>query len=324
MIISKTPLRVSLCGGGTDMAYFYEKHGGICVTCAIDKYVYVIVKERFDDLIVLNYTQHEIVHGVPEIRHDLIRESLQYVGVDKGIEITTLADIPSEGSGLGSSSAITVGLLNALFMYIGEPMTPHDLADMACHIEIDKIGSPIGKQDQFACAYGGMRKLDFLKDDETCVSDHGFTKKELLDIGNNLFIHYTGITRKAKDILSQQKDNADRNEKSLMNLKRLAESLDNRLCDRDINFIGEVLRDSWAIKKTLQSSISNELIDKLADYATFGGAAGCKISGAGGGGFLLSYVPPDKQASFKSVMRPYRELPFNIDPYGTRIIFNIA
>jgi len=320
MIITKVPLRVSLAGGGTDFEDFYSKYGGLCVSFAIDKYVYVIVKERYDDLIVLNYTQHEIVNKVDEIKHDLIRECLKWFPTKGGIEITTLADIPSAGSGLGSSSAITVGLLTALATYNGHSIPSKEVAEIACDIEIDILHSPIGKQDQYACAFGGFNTLHFLND---CVLVYNFDKKHY-PIADNLFLHYTNTTRKSSGILTEQKANTKANTNNLLDIIGYASRLSNCIEEEKYDYVGIVLKETWKLKKQLSSNVSNTAIDAMVDMATTGGATGCKICGAGGGGFLLSYVPAENHPKFKTAMQDYRELPFKIDQYGSRIIFNIG
>jgi len=319
MIISKTPLRVSLVGGGTDFESFYEKHGGCVVSMAIDKYVYVIVKERFDNLIVLNYTQHEIAEKVKDIKHDLIRECLQFVGIEGGIEISTLADIPSAGSGLGSSSAIIIGLLNALLGHIGESSDHKELADFACHIEIDLLKNPIGRQDQYACAFGGLNQIWFDAKGIGVIplSGVGFS------ITDNLFLHYTEITRQSKSILKEQQNNIENNMGILLHMKELAEQTKEDLVKGNYDQVGEAIGIGWTYKKCLAGNITNPEIDKIIDHAYKSGALGVKLLGAGAGGFVLSYVKPENHIRFRQGMCKYRELPFKIDPYGTRIIFNI-
>lgn len=319
MIISKTPVRISLVGGGTDFESFYREHGGCVVSMAIDKYVYVIIKERFDDLIVLNYTQHEVVDDISKIKHDLIRECLRFMGVEKGVEITTLADIPSKGSGLGSSSAITIGLLNALMGYIGNSSSHQELADMACHIEIDILKSPIGRQDQYACAFGGLNSIVF---DKRGVAVAPFPKDRYA-ITDNLFLHYIGETRHANTILQKQQDNIGKHTDALLKLKSLAEDVWSALGEEDYVKIGLAIGEGWDIKKSLADSISNPEVDYIIDMAYNNYALGAKLLGAGGTGFVLSYVPPDRRALFCKGMEDYRKLPFKIDPFGTRIIFNI-
>jgi D-glycero-alpha-D-manno-heptose-7-phosphate kinase len=324
MIISRTPLRISLCGGGTDFPDFYKFYKGKVISCAIDKYVYVIIKKRFDDLIVINYTQHETVERVSDIKHDLIRECLKLYGITKGVEITTLADIPSQGSGLGSSSAITVGLLNAMSIYVSRPQTSQTYAEQACKIEINILKRPVGKQDQFITAIGGIKQLTFNKDESVLIDSYEESEQLHNVVNNNLFLHYTDQTRTSASILTSQTNNISLNINELSELTKLTNKLDlNIRTATDCTIVGEILKDSWEIKKSLANGISNNKIDEMVSIAMNNGAIGCKISGAGGGGFLLSYVPIEHQTIFRQSMEEFKELPFNIDFYGTRIIFNI-
>jgi len=323
MIISKTPLRISLVGGGTDLKDFYQNNLGHVISTTIDKYIYVIIKERFDDLIVLHYTENEIVDEVNKIKHELIREALVKVGITKGIEIITLADIPSKGTGLGSSSTLTVGLLNALYTYKGIQPTEEKLARDACEIEIATLNKPIGKQDQYIAAYGGLKKFIFLKDESVDIKCFDLSANERRILGSNLTLHYTNIIRDANSILIKQKKNIEIKNRELLHISNLVNNVESAIEKRNFNEIGIMLKESWQAKKLLADNISNNVIDEMVDKAMNNGATGCKIAGAGGGGFLLSYVPRDKQDNYRNAMAEFKELPFMIDPFGSRIIFNI-
>lgn len=323
MIISKTPLRVSIVGGGTDLKDFYKKNKGQVISFTINKYIYVIVKKRFDDLIVLNYTKNEIVKSVNDIKHDLIRECCKAAGIDKSIEITTLADIPSQGSGLGSSSAVTVGLLNALYTFNGEQPSTEFLARKACEIEIDILKNPIGKQDQYIVAYGGFKKFIFNSDESVSIKNYKFNLNQLLILGSNLLLHYTNQTRNASKILTNQKQNIEKKIKELKSISMLVDKLDPLLDKHNYSMIGDLLEENWNLKRTLSKGITSPFIDEMVNNAKTGGAQGCKISGAGGGGFLLSYVDRNNQNSYRDKMSHYRELPFMIESSGSKIIFNI-
>ena len=323
MIISQTPLRVSIVGGGTDLKNFYNKNKGQVISFSINKFIYVIVKKRFDDLIVLNYTKNEIVKSVDEINHDLIRECCKVVGIEKSIEITTLADIPSQGSGLGSSSAVTVGLLNALYNHTGQQPSNEQLAKKACEIEINTLKNPIGKQDQYIAAYGGFKKFIFKSDENVEVKDYCFEEEDLLIVGSNLLLHYTNQTRNASKILSKQNKNINNKLIELRSISSLVDKLDPKLDQGLYSCIGELLKENWLLKKKLSDGISSNFIDEMVLKAEAGGAEGCKISGAGGGGFLLAYVDRDRQKKYRNAMKEYRELPFMIEKFGSRIIFNI-
>lgn len=322
MIISQTPLRISLCGGGTDFKEYYKQHSGFIVSTAIDKYIFVIVKERFDDLIYVNYTKKEIVNSVEEIQHELVREALSKAGLKKGIEITMLADVPSEGSGLGSSSSLTVGLLNAFYNYQGMQITAEQLAREACEIEIDILNKPIGKQDQYIAAYGGLRTFSFNSDNsvesESLEVPNGLKRK----LGANLLLFYTNITRQSSSVLTEQKNNINDRIQYHNEIKSLAEKLAGYLREGNVDKTGNILAENWKLKKNLSTNISNPQIDEMYNIAIKAGAEGGKISGAGGGGFLLLYCKRENHDRIREQMKNYREMPFMLEPHGSKIIFN--
>jgi D-glycero-alpha-D-manno-heptose-7-phosphate kinase len=322
MIISQTPLRVSFAGGGTDLAVYYEKREGFVVSTAIDKFAYVIVKERFDDDIYLNTMSKEIVSDVSEIQHELIREAMLVTGVDHGVEVTLLSDIPSEGSGLGSSSSFTVGLLNAFYMYRGEQVTAERLAQEACEIEIQRLGKPIGKQDQYIAAYGGLRSFRFRTDGEVDVERLSLPPDALRELGARLYLFFTGRTRKADKILSEQKRQTGDRLAELDGIKDLALELAPALQRREIDRLGEILDANWELKRQLAAGITDPHIDQLYALARTHGALGGKICGAGGGGFLLVYCPPERHERLAKGMAEHRLLPFALERDGSKIIFN--
>lgn len=315
-------MRVSFVGGGTDLPSFYEKDFGAVLSCTIDKYVYVIIKERFDDLIYVNWTKKEIVESPDMIGHDLVREAMKTAGIEKGVEITMLADIPSEGSGLGSSSSLTVGLLNAFYTFKGIQAPPDKLAREACEIEIDIVGKPIGKQDQYVAAYGGLNEILFHKDGSIKVNNIKMPNDKLRVLGSNLLLFYTGITRKADSILRKQKEKTENIFEILVEIRNQVPVLKNFFENRANNSLGHILKQGWELKRSLLSTISNKQIDKMYEVALDAGADGGKICGAGGGGFLLLYIPREKQNAVREDLRKYRELPFMLERYGSRIIFN--
>lgn len=321
MIISQTPLRISFLGGNTDLPAYYSKYGGLVLTTAIDKYIYCIVKERFDDLIRVKYSIQESVENVNDLKHDLVREALKMLGITKGIEICFLGDIPTEGTGLGSSSSVTVGVLNALHSYKGEVVSAEQLAKEACHIEIDILKKPIGIQDQYAVALGGLRWLKFLKSGE--VESQRVDISDILreDLDNSLMLFYTGITRDANKILSSL--NVNENIKLLNENKKLAEKGIKVLKEGNVHKLGKLLNKYWNIKKQLSSKISNDTINEMYEQAVKGGAIGGKIIGAGGGGFLLLMVPESKRLAVRNRLETYKELPFRLECDGSKIIFNI-
>ena len=322
MIITQTPLRISFVGGGSDLKDFYKETDGNVISSTIDKYIYVIISKRFDKSIVLNYTKREIVERINEIQHELIRETMKKTGIKDSIEITTLADIPSEGSGLGSSSTVTVGLLNAFYAYQGEIVTKERLAKEACEIEIDILKKPIGKQDQFAVAFGGVNRITFKKDG--CVEVH---KIKLCDekyrkLGSNFLLFYTNKTRSSSSILSEQKNNTKAKLNTLKKMVDLVEPFEENLIIGNYDELGKLLHRNWTNKKKLASKISNGQIDNMYNTALDAGATGGKISGAGGGGFMMLYVPRHKQDNVREALKDYRELSFMLDKYGSRIIFD--
>jgi D-glycero-alpha-D-manno-heptose-7-phosphate kinase len=323
MIISQTPLRISFVGGGTDLREFYGQAPGMVLSSAIDKYIYVIIKERFDDRIVLHYTGNEIVERVYAIRHDLIREALRLTGIERGVEIITLADIPSTGSGLGSSSTVTVGLLNALHAFKGEQVSAEQLAREAVRIEVETLHKPIGKQDQYIAAYGGLRKFIFHPDDTVETASIPLQEADRLMLGARLFLHFTNLTRNADDILTEQKRNTPDNLAFLQRIAGLVPRLEAGLRERRFDLVGELLRENWELKEQLAQRISNPEIAAMVAQARQSGATGCKIAGAGGGGFLMSYVPADHQEQFLAGMTAYRNMPFALEPFGSRLLLNI-
>ncbi len=324
MIVVKTPLRISFVGGGSDLKAFYAHQTGQVVCTAIDKFVYAIVKERFDDMIYINYSKKETVAHVDEIQHDLVREAMKITGVEKGIEITTLADIPSSGSGLGSSSSITVALLHALYAHQNILVTAEQLAREACRIEIDILGKPIGRQDQYAAAYGGVNQFSFLPDDTTQRTPvelrHGARRK----FSASLLLYYTGITRSADDILSRQKSNMDAREKrkAMQAMVDLVEPFAWAMEQEDIPECGRLLDQNWQLKQQMASGISNDTIAQMHQRAMAAGAIAGKVCGAGGGGFLLLMVPRESQNKVFDAMRAYRELPFMMEVCGSKVIFD--
>ena len=323
MIITQTPLRISFVGGGTDLREFYGRAPGMVLSSAIDKYIYVVIKERFDDRIVLHYTANEIVDRVEDIRHDLIREALRLTGLSRGVEIITLADIPSTGSGLGSSSTVTVGLLNALHALKGEQVSAEQLAREAAHIEVDVLVKPIGKQDQYIAAYGGLRKFVFRADETVENVRLPLAEDAYGTLGSRLFLHFTNITRNADEILAEQKKNTVGKLALLQQMAGLVPQLEAALERQDFDVLGTCLAENWALKEQLALPISSPDIQAMVAQARASGATGCKIAGAGGGGFLLSYVPADRQEQFLHGMASYRNLPFALDPFGSRLVLNI-
>jgi D-glycero-alpha-D-manno-heptose-7-phosphate kinase len=323
MIITQTPLRIGLLGGGTDLPDYYREHGGRVLNCALDKYVYVIVKQRFDDDIYVNYSRKEIVSRVEDLDHELVREAMQMTGVVGGVEITTLADIPSAGSGLGSSSAVTVGLLHALFAYQGRHVPADELAELACTIEIERCGKPIGKQDQYIAALGGIRDIRFGPGDGVVAEELGLSAAERRALQHQIMLFYTGVTRSANSILAEQTANIKATRVQLDLLRDLAGFAVDRLRSGDIDAIGAAVREGWEAKRKLASGVSNDQIDAAVARALDAGASGVKLTGAGGGGFLLVICPPERHSAVRQSLAGMRELPVKLDPLGSRVVLNV-
>ena len=323
MIITQTPLRIGLLGGGTDLPDYYREHGGRVLNCAIDKYVYVIVKERFDDDIYVNYSKKEIVTAVEDLEHELVREAMLMTGVANGVEITTLADIPSAGSGLGSSSAVTVGLLHALFAYRGRQVTAEELAERACAIEIERCGKPIGKQDQYIAAFGGIRDIRFGPGDDVLAGELALSPAERWALQHQIMLFYTGITRSADTILAEQTANIEATRPQLDILRDLAGFGADRLRSGDIDALGGAIREGWEAKRKLASGVSNRQIDLAVTRALDAGASGAKLTGAGGGGFLLVICPMERQRAVRESLAGMRELPVKLDRLGSRVVLNV-
>jgi D-glycero-alpha-D-manno-heptose-7-phosphate kinase len=321
MIISKTPFRISFCGGGTDLREYYLKNQGSVVSTAMNKYMYVMVKDYFEkDKIFLKYSRTELVKNVDRIRHPIIREALKLTGVLRGVEITSMADIPS-ATGLGSSSSFAVGLLNALYTHLDEYKSPKELARDACQIEIEMLKEPIGKQDQYIAAYGGFRHILFNQDDSVSTDIIVIPKSIKEELESNLMLFYTGITRKASDILSEQKKNTKKKTEFLDRMKELSFELRESLLRKDITKFGELLHKNWLYKKQLASRITNPMIEKNYSLALKSGALGGKILGAGGGGFLLLYCEQGRQNAVMKSLISLRHVPFKLENHGTRIVY---
>jgi D-glycero-alpha-D-manno-heptose-7-phosphate kinase len=323
MIITQTPLRIGLLGGGTDLPGYYREHGGRVLNCALDKYVYVIVKQRFDDDIYVNYSKKEIVSRVDDLEHELVREAMQMTGVANGVEITTLADIPSAGSGLGSSSAVTVGLLHALFAYQGRQVSAEELAERACTIEIERCGKPIGKQDQYIAALGGIRDIRFGPGEDVVAEELGLSATERRTLQQQIMLFYTGVTRSADSILTEQNANVKATRPQLDLLRDLAGIAVERLRTGDVDAIGPAVREGWEAKRKLASGVSNDQIDFAVTRALDAGASGVKLTGAGGGGFLLAICPMERQRAVRESLADMRELPVKLDRLGSRVVLNV-
>jgi D-glycero-alpha-D-manno-heptose-7-phosphate kinase len=321
MIISRTPLRVSLAGGGTDIQDYYRFGYGSVLSMAIKKYMYVTVNRRFEDDIRVSYSKTEIADSVDKVEHGIVRECLRKVGIASNIEVTTIADIPSRGTGLGSSSALTVGLLNALYAFTGHRASPKRLAEEACEIEIDLLREPIGKQDQYIAAYGGMQFIRFNADETVFVDPVICPPKTKRDIEKHMMLFYTGKTRNSGSILSKQKGNSSINRITLDKMCAQSEKLFHELICHRIEEIGTIMKEGWELKKSLASGISDPDIDGFYKKALQAGAVGGKLTGAGGGGFLTLFVPAEKQQAVRSALSSLKEIDFKMEPQGSKIIY---
>jgi D-glycero-alpha-D-manno-heptose-7-phosphate kinase len=323
MIISRTPFRISFAGGGSDLKEFYLEHGGAVLSVTIDKYIYLSMHPYFnEDKYFLKYSQNELVENVNEIQHRIIKQVFIDYGI-KGIDFNSSADIPS-GTGLGSSSAFTSGLINLCNAYLGKSISKHEIAMQTCVTEIQKLKEPIGKQDQYACTFGGLNYIEFKQNDEVIVEKIPLNPIVLKELENNLLIFYLGNTRKASDILLEQKNNTINDKRKVENLQKmvaLAKNLKEELLNNNIENFGEILDVGWQYKKELASKISNNSIDEYYLKAQKAGAIGGKLLGAGGGGFLLFYVKPENQQAVRSSLKNLTELPFYFENSGTKIIF---
>ena len=324
MIISRTPLRVSFFGGGSDLPSYYRKHGGAVLSTGIEQSVYVTVSRKFDDAVRVSYSRTEEVARASDVEHPLVRESLALLGIDGGIEITSIADIPARGTGLGSSSAFTVGLLNALHAYCDRPASAARLAAESCSIEIERCGEPIGKQDQFAAAFGGFNLIRFQPDDSVEVKKVVCPRPLLDDLQSRLLFFYTGVTRSASSILQQQAAEVAGNGAktgAVGEMARLAEAAYVTLCAGSTADFGAMLDEAWKLKRSLVDGISNGPVDAAYAAARSAGAEGGKLLGAGGGGFLMFVAPQDRHDCIRRALPHLRETPLHFAPQGSSIIF---
>ena len=315
---------MSFVGGGSDLPSFYRKHGGAVVSTAINKFVYITLNEKFDHRIRVSYSRTEEADTVAEVQHPLVRESMKLLDVKGGIEITSVADIPSKGSGLGSSSAFTVGLLHALHAYSGRYASAEQLAREACAIELERCGEPIGKQDQYAAAFGGFNFIEFNADDSVSVEPILCKRETLLQLQDNIIVFYTGISRSASAVLKNQEDAvaaSEAKQKTLQRMAQLARDLKTELQRNSIAAFGDVLHEGWELKRSITSEISSSEIDNWYAAARNAGAIGGKLLGAGSGGFLMFYAPGERHEAIAHALSGLRRIPMRFEPQGSRIIF---
>lgn len=322
MIISRTPLRISFAGGGSDLPSFYQHDEGAVLSTTIDKYVYLAVHAYFyPDKTLLKYSKTELVEHTAEIKHPIFRECLSMLKVS-GLDISSMADVPA-GTGLGSSSSFTVSLLNVLHAYKHEAVSAEYLASTACDIEINRLGDPIGKQDQYAAAYGGLNFIRFNYDGTVDVEKIVMEAAAKQQLDRNLIMIYTGQTRSASALLQQQnramQDGIKR--QAVREMVRKAYELKYVLQQNKIDDFGRILHEGWLLKQSISTGISNTEIADLYQAGLKAGALGGKLLGAGGAGFLLFYCPEERQPAFRRAMLGFRELPFTFENYGSKIIY---
>lgn len=320
MIISKTPLRISFAGGGTDIDSYYKNGYGAVVSAAINKHIYVTVHKRFDKSLRVGYSKTEIVKHADELEHDIVKACLQMVGIDNGIEITSIGEVPA-GTGMGSSSTLTVGLLNALYSYVGQRLSAYELMEKACEIEINVLNQPIGKQDQAAAAFGGLNYFKFCADGKVEREKIELSLEDYKKMESKLIVLYTGQTHSAGSILKEQKENTNQNMKIMDNMRNQADWLCNQFKTVGFDsYFGRMLSEGWEQKKMLSGGVSNPDINKLYELGIQAGAVGGKLLGAGGGGFLLFYCEEEYQNDLRKILG-LQQLYFRVSRYGSRVVY---
>lgn len=321
MIISQTPYRVSFVGGGTDLPAFYRREFGAVLSTAIDQHMYVTIHRRFEPTIRVSYSKTETAETIDEVRHDLVREAMRCIEIDEPLEITTIGDVPA-GTGMGSSSCLTAGLLNALYAYRGQVISRQRLAEMACKIEIDILKKPIGRQDQYAAVFGGLNYIRFNSDDTVDVEPVPCKPETLEELEQRTLLLYTGQTRDANEILKQQSGGTADRMPILRQMRDLADEMRRALVGPgDLDAFASLLHSGWELKRSLGFGISFQRIDEWYEAARRNGAHGGKLLGAGGGGFLLLMAPPWRHRAIREALGRPRELTFRIARHGSRNIF---
>ncbi len=325
MIVSRAPVRLSMGGGGTDLPSYYREYGGFLIASAINKYVYILLNKRFEDSIRLSYSQTEIVENVEDIKHNIFREALKYSGISKQVELVSVADIPSN-CGLGTSSTFTVSLLNALYAYKKDYISLYKLAESACEIEINILKEPIGKQDQYASAFGGFNAYYFNKDNSVTIEPINIREEVLMELQSNLFLFYLNQKRSASNVLKEQDKKSKSKDENVINrlhkIKEIGLQTKKLFEKGKIDEFGEILHEHWLTKKGLSSGISNSFIDEVYNTARKNGAIGGKIVGAGGGGFLLLYCSRNK-TKLVEAMKKHKLFPtwFSFEPEGAKKVY---
>ncbi|MBI1367295.1 MAG: GHMP kinase [Planctomycetes bacterium] len=321
MIISQTPYRVSFAGGGTDLPAFYKQEYGAVLSMAIDKHMYVTVSPRFEPTTRVAYSKTEVADGVSNIQHTIVREVLRMTGLGRHLEITTIGDVPA-GTGMGSSSSLTVGLLSALYAYKGQIVSAKNLAEQACKIEIDILGKPIGKQDQYAAAFGGLNYIRFNCDDTVDVEPVPARPETMDELKRRIILLYTNQQRDADKILQQQSDGTKDRMSVLRQMRDLAGEMRGALGgEGNLDEFARILHEGWELKRSLGFGIAVQMVDEWYQQARKLGAQGGKLLGAGGGGFLLLMAPPERHELIRDALGRPRELTFGMDRRGGRVIY---
>ena len=327
MIVTRTPVRIPLGGGGTDLPSYYTQYGGFLISAAIDKYIYITVNKRFEKSIRVSYSSTEIADSVDDIKHPIVREALRLLKMDSGIEITSIADVPSN-TGLGSSSSFTVGLLNALHTYKNEKVNAKDLAEEACYIEIELLKEPIGKQDQYAAAFGGIICLEIDRLGSVKTTPLKLSEDSLDQLESNTLLFYTGIKRSASEVLGSQNKNASLNQEKVIQgmhqIKKIGLEIKEAFEKEDLETFGKLLDQHWQTKKTLSDKMTQDRIDQWYEVAKKNGALGGKLMGAGGGGFFMFYCNNGKNGFRKKMeQEELKEMRFRLDFEGSKVLVNI-
>jgi len=324
MIVSRAPLRMSFVGGGSDLPSYYRQNGGAILSTSVDKYMYVTVNKKFDNKIRLSYSVTENVNSIQEIKHPIVRNTLELLDIQGGVEITSISDIPSHGSGLGSSSSYTVALLHALYAFNGESISREELGRLSSHVEIDLCGDVIGKQDQYAAAFGGLNLIEFNEDDSVKVNPVICKPETIRKIEESIIVFYTGRTRIASNILGNQSNNMKLSgkRKLMSNMVSLAYEMRDLLENDDIESMGELLNKNWQLKRQLTEGISDLQIDNWYDKGIKAGASGGKLLGAGNGGFLMFFAPKEKHKIMIKALKDIQRVPFSFENEGSKIVFS--
>ena len=323
MIVSKTPLRMSFVGGGSDLSAYYREAEGAVLSTAIDKYMYITVNQKFDGDVRLSYSVTENVNHVERLKHPIVRSTLELLNIKGGIEIASMADIPSKGSGLGSSSSFTVALLHALHAYQDKHISKYELGRLASHVEIELCGDPIGKQDQYAASFGGLNLIRFHSDDSVSVDPIICKPETIRMMEKSILIFYTGRTRSVSSLLSEQSKNMQSQEKRKLmgEMVKLAYDMKILLESDNLDAMGELLDKNWRLKCQMANGVTDSEIDDWYRKGIYAGAKGGKLLGAGNGGFMMFFAPIEKHRDIIKAMGGLREIPFSFDTNGSQIVF---